>query len=54
MNLVLLGTLVEAIDLGNIAWDAIIASTVKKDFVDINIAGFKAGRRALAHHHQAA
>lgn len=54
MNLVLLGTLVEAIDLGNIAWDAIIACAVKKDFVDINIAAFKAGQRALAHHHRAA
>jgi len=54
MNLVLLGTLVEAIGLGNIAWGAMIASTVKKDLVDINIAAFKAGRRTIAHHHQAA
>ena len=54
MNLVLLGALVEAINLGNIGWDEIIAGTVKKAFVDINIAAFKAGRRELAHCHQAA
>jgi len=54
MNLVVLGALVEALDLGSTAWDAIIASTVKKDFVDINAAAFKAGRRTIAHHHQAA
>ena len=54
MNLVLLGALVEAINLGNIGWDDIIAGTVKQAFADIDIAAFKAGRRELAHCHQAA
>ena len=54
MNLVLLGALVEAINLGNIGWDDIIVGTVKQAFADIDIAAFKAGRRELAHCHQAA
>ena len=54
MNLVLLGALVEAANLATIDWNAAIAATVKKAFVDINIAAFNAGRRVLAHRPQAA
>ena len=49
MNVVLFGALVEAIGLTNIEWEPIIASTVKKDFVDVNLAAYKAGRGVFVH-----
>jgi indolepyruvate ferredoxin oxidoreductase beta subunit len=49
MNVVLFGALVEAIGLNNIDWEAIIASTVKRAFVDVNIAAYRAGRGVLVH-----
>lgn len=42
-NVVLLGALIQAMDLHDIDWKAIIAKTVKKNFVDINIQAFEAG-----------
>ncbi len=49
MNLVLFGALIEAIGLTDIEWEQIIASTVKKAFVDINIAAYRAGRSVILH-----
>ncbi len=49
MNLVLFGALVEAIGLTKIEWEPIIASTVKKAFVDVNLAAYKAGRGIVVH-----
>jgi indolepyruvate ferredoxin oxidoreductase beta subunit len=46
MNVVLLGALVEALGLGAIAWEPIIASTVKAEFVALNLAACRAGRQA--------
>jgi indolepyruvate ferredoxin oxidoreductase beta subunit len=48
MNVVLFGALVEAIGLTDIDWEAVIASTVKKAFVDVNILAYRAGRKVLA------
>ena len=47
MNVVLFGALVEAIGLTDIAWEPIISATVKAAFLDLNLAAYKAGRRAL-------
>jgi indolepyruvate ferredoxin oxidoreductase, beta subunit len=46
MNVVLLGALVEALGLGDIDWEAIIADTVKVGFVALNHAAYHAGRDA--------
>lgn len=46
-NVVLLGALIQAMDLHDIDWKAIIAKTVKKNFVDINIQAFEAGMTAV-------
>lgn len=46
-NIVLLGALIGALGLYDIDWKAIIAKTVKKDFVDINIQAFEAGMAAV-------
>lgn len=45
-NVVLLGALIQAMDLHDIDWKAIVAKTVKKNFVDINIQAFEAGMAA--------
>lgn len=42
-NVVLLGALIQAMDLHTIDWKSIIAKTVKKNFVDINLKAFEAG-----------
>jgi indolepyruvate ferredoxin oxidoreductase beta subunit len=49
MNVVLFGALVEGIGLTDIEWEPIVAATVKKAFVDINIAAYRAGRSVAAH-----
>lgn len=46
-NVVLLGALIQAMDLHDIDWKAIIAKTVKKNFIDINIQAFEAGMAAV-------
>lgn len=46
-NVVLLGALIQAMDLHDIDWKAIIGKTVKKNFVDINIQAFEAGMAAV-------
>ncbi len=47
MNMVLLGTAISLLDLGNIDWEKIIRESVKKDFVDINIKAVKSGMDAV-------
>ena len=46
-NVVLLGALIQAMDLHTIDWKSIIAKTVKKNFVDINLKAFEAGMAAV-------
>jgi indolepyruvate ferredoxin oxidoreductase beta subunit len=43
MNIVLLGALVKAMDIGGIDWDAAIRNNVKEDFAEMNIRAFRAG-----------
>jgi indolepyruvate ferredoxin oxidoreductase beta subunit len=47
MNLVLFGALVEAIGLTDIDWELAISSTVKAATLDLNLAAYRAGRRAM-------
>mgnify|MGYP002520908630 CR=1 FL=1 len=46
-NVVLLGALIQVMDLHTIDWKSIIAKTVKKNFVDINLKAFEAGMAAV-------
>ncbi len=46
-NVVLLGALIQAMDLHDIDWKSIVAKTVKKNFVDINLQAFEAGMAAI-------
>ena len=46
-NVVLLGALIQAMNLHSIDWKSIIAKTVKKNFVDINLKAFEAGMDAV-------
>lgn len=46
-NVVLLGALIQAMDLHTIDWKSIIAKTIKKNFVDINLKAFEAGMAAV-------
>ncbi len=46
-NVVLLGALIQAMNLHSIDWKSIIAKTVKKNFVDINLKAFEAGMAAV-------
>ena len=48
MNVVLFGAMVEATGLTEIDWEGVIASTVKKTTVDLNLAAYRAGRRVMA------
>lgn len=43
MNIILLGALVKAMDLGHLDWEDMIRSNVKKGFEELNIAAFKKG-----------
>lgn len=43
MNIILLGALVNAMDLGHLNWEKIIKGNVKKGFEDLNIEAFKKG-----------
>ncbi len=47
MNVVLFGALVEAAGLTDVAWEPIIAATVKAAFVTLNLAAYKAGRKSV-------
>jgi indolepyruvate ferredoxin oxidoreductase beta subunit len=46
---VLFGALVETVGLTDIAWEPIIAATVKAAFVTLNLAAYEAGRKAMVH-----
>ena len=46
-NVVLLGALIQAMELHDIDWKSIIAKTVKNNFVDINLQAFEAGMAAI-------
>ncbi len=46
-NVVLLGALIQAMALHDIDWKSIVAKTVKKNFVDINLQAFEAGMAAI-------
>ena len=48
-NVVLLGSLVERMGLDGIDWEKVVAGTVKKAFVDLNVSALKAGRAAVLH-----
>ncbi|MEA3423344.1 MAG: indolepyruvate oxidoreductase subunit beta [Bacillota bacterium] len=43
MNVVLLGSLIQAMNLDNVDWDTVINENVKDKFVDINIKALQAG-----------
>ncbi|MDR0519806.1 MAG: indolepyruvate oxidoreductase subunit beta [Clostridiales Family XIII bacterium] len=45
MNIVLLGSLVKAMDISGIDWDEVIRDNVKKGFEDINIKAFNEGMK---------
>ncbi len=47
MNIVLLGALVEAMDLSDIDWEKAIKDNVKEKFVDINLKAFQRGKDAV-------
>lgn len=47
MNIVLLGSLVKALGLVDMDWDAIISGNVKKGFEELNIRAFHAGMDAV-------
>lgn len=44
MNVVLLGAMTKALDIGEIDWERIVAETVPSKFKDLNLAAFRAGR----------
>ena len=44
MNIVLFGALSKALNLENIDWENVIRNTVKKEYVDLNIKAYRAGR----------
>lgn len=46
-NIVLLGALIAALGLNHIDWHSIIAQTVKKSFVALNIQAFEKGKSAV-------
>ena len=48
MNIVLFGSMVKALDMGDIDWEAVIAETVPEKFRELNLKAFRAGRDAVA------
>lgn len=48
MNIVLFGSMVRALDMGEIDWEAVIAETVPEKFRELNLRAFRAGRDAVA------
>jgi indolepyruvate ferredoxin oxidoreductase beta subunit len=47
MNIVMLGALVKAMDLGKINWEDLIRSNVKAELADLNLKAFKAGFESI-------
>ena len=48
MNIVLFGSMVSALDMDDIDWEAVIAETVPEKFRELNLRAFRAGRDAVA------
>mgnify|MGYP001017620197 CR=1 FL=1 len=48
MNMVLLGSLVKAIDLPEIHWEEIMKRSIKPAFIDINLQAFKVGQSQVS------
>jgi len=48
MNVVLFGALVAKLGLVDIDWETVVATTVKKHFVDLNLKAFRAGMASVA------
>jgi len=48
MNIVLFGSMVRALDMGGIDWEAVIAETVPEKFRELNLRAFRAGWDAAA------
>lgn len=46
-NIILLGTLIKAMDLMDIDWETIIRNNVKEEFVDLNLKALKMGIEAV-------
>ncbi|MDJ0931687.1 indolepyruvate oxidoreductase subunit beta [Breoghania sp.] len=49
-NVVLFGALVEVLELTDVDWEDVISHTVKPVFVDLNLAAYRAGRKAVTMH----
>lgn len=49
MNVILLGSLVKAMNLNNIDWEDIIRKNVKEKFVELNIKAFNIGMELIGH-----
>jgi len=47
MNIVLFGALSKILNLDDIDWESVISSTVKPQYVDLNIKAYRAGRNIL-------
>jgi len=47
MNIVLFGALSKILNLDDIDWESVISSTVKHQYVDLNIKAYRAGRNIL-------
>ncbi len=47
MNVVLLGAMAEALDMGAMDWETAIRNTVPSRFLELNLAAFQAGRAAV-------
>ena len=47
MNVVLLGSLIQAMDLSNIDWNTVVKENVKEKFVDINIKALQSGMNCI-------
>lgn len=47
MNIVLFGSMVKALGMDEIDWEAVIAETVPEKFRELNLAAFRAGRDAV-------
>ncbi len=47
MNVVLLGSLIQAMDLDNIDWNTVVKENIKEKFVDINIEALQAGMNCI-------
>jgi indolepyruvate ferredoxin oxidoreductase beta subunit len=47
MNIVLLGAMIKALNMEDMDWNNVIENNVKKNFVELNIKAFEAGKRAV-------